>query len=59
VGEGSGSLDMFLKTTTPYNCWQGLWRHSGGDALSREVETGVKDCVMRVKNISNKNIYVV
>jgi hypothetical protein len=33
VGEGSGSLDIFLKTTAPYSCWRGLWRHSGGDAL--------------------------
>ena len=33
-----------------------VWKSS---ALGGEVETGVKDFVMKVKNISNKNIYVV
>jgi hypothetical protein len=37
VGEGSGSLDIFLKTTVPYSCWWGRWRHSGGDALNYSV----------------------
>jgi hypothetical protein len=42
VGEGSGSLDIFLKKTMPYGSWRGRWRHSGGDALSEHQP--LQDC---------------